>query len=161
MKFTIVLTTLVTAVTTLHASAYAADLNTPIAIHSAADLDAFEQSLARGGSAEVYGTDFSDAVLYIESYVNRIYDPTASSDFKERFLVALVGGRTPREIIILGNLVRSEYLLRQIADEKLEAQGGRGAGNSQSYETDMIWEIGHERLARETIKRYMPFSDRK
>jgi hypothetical protein len=145
----------------LRLSAYGADgyqLDKPIVVHSIADLTNFTRQIARSSSAGADGSAFDEATLYMLSCTSRLFDAPTPSDLRNKLIDRLISGRTPREIIILANVLRLEEIRRTEAEDDLQSRTesrSEAAADAISRRARKEWNISHEEMALQMIEKYL------
>jgi hypothetical protein len=145
----------------LRLSAYGGDgyqLDKPIVVHSIADLTKIDREIAKSSIAGPDVSAFGAATLYILDCVGQCFDAPAPSDSKDRLADCLISGRTPREIIILANVLRLEDIRRAEAEDDLQTRTesrSEAAADAIYRKGRKEWNSAHERLALQMIERYL------
>ena len=130
-------------------------LDKPVVVGSIDELDRLTLNLRSKPEMRLDWDAFSQAVTYIITYVSIDGGICATANDENRMIKVLVSGRTPREIIILGHIIWLERIRQSLAETKIAVQSPNAATEEKERPLGKSLGLGHERAAREVIKRYL------
>lgn len=84
---------------------------------------------------------FKKATMYLLSYVDAEFADVMSRDQRDQFIVKLVNGKTPNDVIILGYMIRLSEVRRLDVGERKESE----TVNDEAYLRNMVMEYVNNR----------------